>query len=67
VRYAGFYYQNGIVPNGVTTDTEGNNYSAATAQPVVTYTIGFGLPATDDGQKFWRQLLRQVAAEFQCQ
>lgn len=51
VRYAGFYYQNGIVPNGVTTDTEGTNYSAATAQPVVTYTIGFGLPATDDGQE----------------
>ena len=51
VRYAGFYYQNGIVPNGVTKDTEGNTYSAATAQPVVTYTIGFGLPATDDGQK----------------
>ncbi|WP_159875226.1 pilus assembly protein [Aquitalea denitrificans] len=51
VRYAGFYYQNGVVPNGVNTDTEGNAYSAATAQPMVTYTIGFGLPATDDGQK----------------
>jgi type IV pilus assembly protein PilY1 len=51
VRYAGFYYQNGIVPNGVSTDAEGNAYSAATAQPVITYTIGFGLPATDDGQK----------------
>ena len=51
IRYAGFYYQNGIVPNGVTTDLEGNTFSAATAQPIVTYTIGFGLPATDDGQK----------------
>lgn len=51
VRYAGFYYQNGVLPSGVTKDTEGNTYNAATAQPVVTYTIGFGLPATDYGQQ----------------
>ncbi|MTD33163.1 PilC/PilY family type IV pilus protein [Paludibacterium denitrificans] len=51
IRYASFYYQNGIIPNGVVSDLEGNFFDASNAQPITTYTIGFGLPNTDDGQK----------------
>ena len=51
VRYTGFYNYEGLLPAGATTDKEGNTYDKTNATPLVTYTIGFGLPYTDPGQQ----------------